>query len=121
MGPETKYSHMSQLLRPDEIGLFIFTKGNCFKIDESDGTGYTGWWKVDPRRRVDWIFIYYRPKKGCNKLYVARCGDLQDRARDIKYLIKLRDAKLVGYTDMNWVKFGGAAGNGIRYLPDLKK
>lgn len=117
MGPETKYSHMSQLLRPGELGLFIYTEGDCLKVDESDGSGHTGWWTINPLRRVDWIFIYYRLKENINKRYLAHCGDLQHRDRDDKYLLYLRDPKLVGYTDVSWVDFGGGAGMPIRYIP----
>lgn len=116
MGPETNYPHMSQLLRPGESGLFIFTHGDCFEIDESDGSGYTGWWNVNVLRTVDWIFIYYKPEEGINELYMARCGDLRGPNKDGKYRINLRDAKLVGYADVNWVDFGGGTGRAIRYI-----
>jgi hypothetical protein len=109
VGPETNYSHMSQLLRPGETALFIFTKGNCLKIDDKDGSGYTGWWKVNILRicRVDWIFIYYKLNSDYNELYMAHCGDLQGPNQDGKYQINLRGAKQVGHADANWPDFGG--------------
>ncbi len=53
----THYSSAEQLLRPGEIGLFIFTEGDKF-TKNADGSGSTGDWTIDPNRRgVDWIFI----------------------------------------------------------------
>jgi hypothetical protein len=107
---------MSQLLRPGETGLFIFTKGHCFEIDKEGSFGHTGWWKVNLLRRVDWIFIYYRDKKDFSKIFMARCGDLQGPNEYGKYLLSFRDPKLVGYTNANWVDFGGGTGKALRYV-----
>jgi hypothetical protein len=107
---------MTQLLRPGESGLFIFTKGDCLEINKKDGSGYTGWWEINVLRRVDWIFIYYKSDEGPNNLYMARCGNLRGPNKDGRYRINLRDAKLVGCTDTNWVEFGGGAGGGLRYI-----
>jgi hypothetical protein len=118
MGPKTYYSHMSQLLRPGEKGLFIFTDGEYFDINKRNGYGYTGWWKLDLRRRADWVFIYYTGTRPyTNELYMARWGNLRGPNQDGNYLINLREAKQVGCTDTKWVEFGGGAGRGIRYFP----
>lgn len=111
-----KYSSADQLLRPGEVGLFIFTDGANLTINQ-DGSGSTGDWVVDPRRRVDWVVIYKRASNNPsrNELLLARSGDLEG-PRAERYLINLRDIKSVGYTDVNWHEFASAGNNPIRYI-----
>ncbi|SRR6266446_7943218 len=99
----TKYSTADQLLRPGEVGLFIFTEGANLTIG-SDGSGSTGDWVVDPRRRVDWVIIYKRGSTPThNELWMARCGNYEGPRSD-RYGIGLRDAHRVGSTDANWAQ-----------------
>jgi hypothetical protein len=111
----TRYSSADQLLRPGEVGLFIFTEGSNFTVNP-DGTGSTGDWVVDPRRRVDWIVIYKRGSDPANnELWMARPGDYES-ARSDRYAIGLRHIQRVGATDANWSQFATAGNNPIRYI-----
>lgn len=111
----TRYSSADQLLRPGEVGLFIFTEGASLTIG-ADGTGSTGDWVVDPRRRVDWIIIYKRGSdRTNNELWMARPGDYES-ARGDRYAIGLRHVQLIGATDANWSQFASAGNNPIRYI-----
>jgi hypothetical protein len=121
----THYSSANQLLRPGEVGLVIFTEGRDFTVN-ADGSGSTGDWAVDPLRRVDWIFIYYRrdpADASHNELFMARSGDLEGPRPPVapggreRYLINLRDIKFVGQTTVNWHKFASAGALPIRYIP----
>lgn len=112
----TKYSSADQLLRPGEVGLFIFTGGKKLTINP-DGSGSTGNWDINPLRRVDWVFIYKRDSDSTsrNELWMARSGDLKRKSD--RFLINLREIKRVGYTDMNWPDFVGARGRQeLRYI-----
>ena len=115
----TKYETADQLLRPGEVGLFIYTEGGDLTINEDD-SGSTGNWHVDPLRRVDYVIIYKRnpEDRSSNDLLLARCGDLEGPI-DERYHINLRDIKLIGYTDINWAEFALTQSNPIRYIDRL--
>ena len=112
----TIYSTASQLLRPGEVGLVLFTEGANLTINP-DGSGSTGDWVVDPRRRVDWIIMYRREagNPADNELLMARSGDFEGPRGD-RYLINLRDVKRVGSTNVNWREFAGGWNNPVRYI-----
>lgn len=112
----TKYSSAEQILRPGEVGLFIFTDGTNLTINP-DGTGETGNWVVDLRRRVVCVIIYKRDtaNPSHNDLFIAQSGDF-DGPRDDRYLINLRDIKHLGNTDVNWSEFASTGAMPIRYI-----
>jgi len=111
-----QYNNADQLLRPGEIGLFIYTEGGALQIND-DGTGSTGNWMIDPLRRVDFIFIYKRNQENgsMNELLIARCGDFEGPVSK-RYKVNLRDVRLIGYTSVNWAEFASTQKNPIRYL-----
>lgn len=111
----TKYSSADQLLRPGEVGLFIYTEGKHLTV-KSNGSGSTSYWSIDPLRRVDWVIIYKRDPNNAshNELLLARSGDLKRRSD--RYLINLRDIKKIGYTEKNWPEFMGPGRHEFRYI-----
>ena len=111
-----RYTSAEQLLRPGEVGLFIFTEGMHLTM-KPDGTGSTGIWVIDPRRRFDWVVIYKRNPndRSKNELFMARCGDFEGPKRG-RYSINLHDIKRMGLTDVNWKEFASASENPIRYI-----
>jgi hypothetical protein len=112
-----EYSNAEQVLRPGEVGLFIFTEGLHLTL-RPDGTGTTGYWRIDPRRRVEWVVIYKRPLGSDvgGELLLARPGDFEGPTSEDRYLINLRQVVATGVTRANWRDFAAAGANPIRYI-----
>jgi len=59
-----------KLLRKGETAIAVFTTGTHFYINP-DGTGTTGYWKIDSKRKVSRVIIYKRePETGDNEIYI---------------------------------------------------
>jgi hypothetical protein len=113
-----RYTSASQLLRPGETGLFIFTRGDRFEL-HADGSGFTGDWIVSPTRQVDWVFIYRRDRHDAslNELFKAKPTGVERSPRDAaRHVIQLADIIVVGDTDMKWPDFAGTGRGAIRYI-----
>jgi hypothetical protein len=113
-----QYKSATQLLRPGEVGLCLFTKGERFEVRD-DGSGSTGDWIVSPKRRVDWVIIYRRDRNDAslNELFKARPAGIERSPRDAtKRVIRLSDIILIGNTDTNWPTFVTTGRGAIRYV-----
>ena len=109
------YASAAQLLRSGEIGLFIFTDGRDLEINE-DGSGSTGTWPMDRRRRFDRVFIYHRVSESGAQLLAARPAALDGPDDNNEYVIKFYGARIVGKTSANWRKFAATHSYPIRYI-----
>src|SRR5882672_9732217 len=87
------------LLSPGETALVIFTKGDHL-TNNHDGTGSTGWWKIDPKHRVDRIIIYRRASKdqADNDLFIGRPNGVEGPNEGRRYLVLLLDFTPAGKT-----------------------
>lgn len=104
------------LLKPDETAIVIFTKGKHFHINP-DGTGTTGYWKINPKRKVQRVIIYKRESKTSdNEVYIAEHAGVGTPNKEGRYTILLRKLKHVGVTRKNWRDFAEGARSPIRYL-----
>lgn len=113
-----RYTSASQLLRPGEIGLFIFTKSDRFEL-RADGSGSTGDWIISPTRRVDWVCIYRRDRHDAslNELFKGKPAGIERSPRDAtRCVIHLSDVILMGDTDVTWREFAAPGRGSIRYI-----
>ena len=113
-----QYTSATQLLRPGEVGLFIFTKGERFEV-RADGSGSTGDWIVSPKRHVDWVVVYRRDRHDAslNELFQGRPAGMERSPRDAsRWVIRLSDIILVGDTGTNWPAFVATGRGSIRYI-----
>jgi hypothetical protein len=113
-----QYTLASQLLRPGEIGLFIFTKGDRLEL-RADGSGSTGDWTISPTRHIDWVCIYRRDRHDAslNELFKGRPAGVERSPRNAaKSVIHLSDVILMGDTDVTWRQFAAPGRGSIRYV-----
>lgn len=103
-------------IQPGESALVIFNKGKHFLIN-ADKTGHSGYWVLNPDRRIDKVIIYVRNQQvKVNQVYVAEPGGVERRSDDGRYLIHLAGIKHVGTTDNSWPIFCEGGQNPVRYL-----
>ncbi len=107
----------SNLLDPGKFAIVLFTEGQYLTIN-SDGSGESGKWKMDPDRHFDKVIIYgvteRTPREAA--IYVAdyvSTAPSPDRGR---FVIRFRGGRQVGTTRRNWKEFAGGSTNPIRYL-----
>ena len=48
-----------ELLQPNEKALVIYTDGRHL-TDNGNGTGSTGWWKINHKRKINRVIVYHR-------------------------------------------------------------
>jgi hypothetical protein len=108
----------SDLLNPGETAMVVFTEG-LHLVLHSDGTGTSGNWKIDPKRRVGKVIIYKRDSEATdqlNKVYLADHTGIVGEVEGKRYIIGLQNTTLRGVTDQNWRMFADAGTNPVRYL-----
>jgi len=81
-------------------------------------TGSTGYWKVNPRRCIDRVFIHHRGRQEASggDLYEAIISGFERRLSDGRYRLTLRGIRDAGRTEENWQAFASASQNPIRYV-----
>ena len=106
------------LLQSGESAVVIFTDGREFRHSH-DGSGKTGFWKMNPKRSVDKVIIYRRDRSlDTNEVWTATpVGVIPAPARyPGRYIIKLSNVKFAGTTDEKWPTFAQTRQYPIRYL-----
>ena len=112
-----QFASAIELLAPGETALVIFTVGHHL-TDNHDGTGSTGWWVINPHRKVNRIIIYRRASDDLadNDLFIGRHDGVEGPREDGRYLVRLLDFKLAGHTASNWRKFADTYSKSLRYV-----
>ena len=112
-----QFASATELLSPGETALVIVTDGKNL-TDNHDGTGSTGWWVIDPQRKVDRVIIYRRASadETDNDLFTATHDGVDGPREDGRYLIRLLGLTLAGHSDSNWRDFAATRQNPIRYV-----
>jgi hypothetical protein len=113
-------NNASSLLSPGETAIVIFTKGKNLELDlEGTGTGTTGNWITNPRRRVDKVIVYRRDPyetSGESDVFIGEHAGLVGPNENGRYIVKMRGVVCAGTTQRNWYDFADAGTNPIRYL-----
>ncbi len=112
------FDKAQELLKPGEIGLFFLTDSRYFK-HKPDGSGSTGFWRIDPTRHVDLVVVFHkqiRDGQHFAELFIARHEGVVGPREDGKYTVLLRDVKLAGSTDHSWQEFVGIGQKEFRYV-----
>lgn len=105
------------LIDPGETGLFICTDGLNQHLDTRVGTGSSGWWKLDPERPVDRVFIFRKGKDAETPSEVFSGRRVRAEGPDGgRYCLHLEDVRREGTTRLSWSRFAEAGENPIRYL-----
>lgn len=112
-----EFASAIELLKPVDTALVVFTKGQ-YLTDNHDGTGSTGWWKIDPQHRLDYVIVYRRASgdQDDNDLFIARHDGVEGPREDGRYLVRLLDLTMVGYTTANWRAFADTYAKEFRYI-----
>jgi hypothetical protein len=112
----------TELLNSGQTALVIFTKGKGL-TENHNGTGSSGWWYIDTTRKVDLVIIYRRGKRGPtdNEVFSGKHDGvdgpfIRPGLKKPRYVVNLRDFKLVAQTTANWRIFAQAHQGPIRYL-----
>lgn len=104
-------------VKPDERVIVIFTRGVHLEIN-SDNTGSTGKWDLNPNHSIDRVIIYRRDDEGdTNLLYIATHSGVEPTDLEGRYKIHLKHIQYVGVTGENWKEFAECGANPIRYFP----
>jgi Domain of unknown function (DUF3883) len=112
----TTYLNGRELLQSGETGLFICTDGLNLVV-HPDGTGSSGWWVLNPKRRFDRVFIFKRTSGQSDgaEILAAQCIDYEG-PDERRYTLRLINIRHAGTTPRNWREFTGGTQNPIRYL-----
>ncbi|MBU4222202.1 MAG: HNH endonuclease [Euryarchaeota archaeon] len=94
----------TDIINAGETVLVVFTRGNYFTY-EQDGNGSTGNWKINKNREIDKIIIYKRMTHDHNQIYVGIKSDIIDSKEEGRFVIRMKNIKLVGTTNHNWKEF----------------
>ncbi len=94
----------SDIINAGETVLVVFTDGKYF-TNEQDGNGSTGNWKIDKNREIDKVIIYKRMTQNNNQIYVGIKSDIIDSKEEGRFVIRMKNIKLVGTTNHNWKEF----------------
>ena len=105
-----------ELLQPGETGLFICTDGLNLVV-HPDGTGSSGWWVLNPKKRFDRVLIFKRTSGRSDgaEILSARCVGYEG-PDERRYNLRLINIRHAGTTPQNWREFTGGTQNPIRYL-----
>ena len=112
-----EFKSARELLARGETVLCLFTRGDDLKM-RPDGTGSSGYWKLDPRREVDGVLIYLRDdeRRDANELFLADHDGLKGPRRpDGRYLVRLKGIRRAGFTRHDWRRFAQASMSPVRY------
>lgn len=104
----------TSLLKRGENALVIFTYGKYFQ-KKHDGSGSTGHWAIDEKRKCDKVVIYNRTQQG-NQVFVAKRTAITPSKKEAgRFVIQLDEIEYYGCTFFNWLQFSGSR-NPIRYF-----
>ena len=112
------FDTVQELLQPGETALCVLTDGRNFTINP-DGSGSTGFWKVDPTHQVDCVIVFreeQRDNQSVVELFRARHDGVKGPNEDNRYTVRLLDIKLMGCTKRRWQGFVGHGQNPVRYV-----
>jgi len=101
----------SELVKPGEIALVVFTRGMHFYHDDA-GNGQTGHWVAGANTLtgVDKVIIYRRDQTtGVNRIYIANFLDWIDSPEEGRKILRFSGLQDKGLTSSNWFEFGGNA------------
>jgi hypothetical protein len=103
-------------VKVDEKVIAVFTRGIDFIIN-SDNTGSTGKWKINPNRLIDRVIIYHHDSKNdVNLLYIANHNGIESTDLEKRYKIRLKHIQYIGTTSENWKSFAECDANPVRYF-----
>jgi hypothetical protein len=103
-------------VKADEKVIAVFTHGIDFIIN-SDNTGSTGKWTVNPNHSIDRVIIYHRDSKTDNNLlYIASHNGIEPTDLEKRYKIRLKHIQYIGTTSENWKSFAECDANPVRYF-----
>ena len=116
-----EFSSAYGLLGPNEKALVIYTDGRHL-AENGDGTGSTGWWRINKKRKVDRVIIYHRKSKDQtdNDLFTGSFDKVEGPNEDGRFTLHLVDYKLAGKTSADWRSFADTFSKEIRYIPDQR-
>lgn len=103
----------TSLLKRGENAIVIFTYGKYFR-KMKDGSGSTGNWVIDEKRKCNKVVIYNRTQHG-NEVYVAKRTTVTPSKVAGRFVIKLDRIEYYGCTFFNWPQFAGSR-NPVRYF-----
>src|SRR5690349_7455375 len=96
----------TSLLKRGENAIVIFTYGKYFHR-QKDGSGSTGNWVLDEKRKANQVIIYNRTERG-NEVYVAKRAALTPAKQAGRFVINLNNIRYFGCTYFNWPQFSGS-------------
>ena len=103
-------------VKADEKVISVFTRGDDFLIN-SDNSGSTGKWKINPNHVVDRVIIYHRnSKNNTNSVYIATHDGVERTDLKDRYKIRFKHIQFIGTTTESWKTFAECDANPVRYF-----
>lgn len=105
------------VLQPGESALVIFTRDRELTL-RPDGSGFTGNWVLDPRRRQSRVVIYNRTGANADggEIISALHWETTASTEPGRFVVAFKNSVLHGRTDKDWKEFAGTGQNPIRYI-----
>lgn len=113
-----EFNCVADLLDVGQTALCLFTRGLNLQINQQDGTGSTGAWKVGVNRQFDTVILCHRQGNDShdNIVFEAQCTDYEGPNAEGRYILHLARIKNLGSTASNWIRFAGGGQNPVRYF-----
>ena len=112
------FESAEQLLNPGETGLFLFTDGR-FVTQNDDGSGSSGFWKLDSQRKIDRVVIFrwsLREGERFVELFSALSSGVDGPTDEGRYNVRLVNIHFEGNTVRTWEDFVGTQQHPVTYV-----
>jgi hypothetical protein len=103
------FTSAEEVLNQGETGLFLFTNGQFFTIN-ADKTGSSGFWNLDPIRKIDRVVIFrwsFQHVGRFVELFTALPNGFDRPMDEGPYPVRLLDIQHIGNTVCTWEEFVG--------------
>ena len=107
------FESAQQLLKKGQTALCLFTDGKHLEFN-GDGSGSTGHWIINPKRKIDQVIIYQQ-SDGQATVFIAE-PDGYYPTKEGRYTLNLLRIEEVGTTNRSWKEFAAIGQNPVRYL-----
>jgi len=108
------FSSAEELLNDGETGLFLFTDGQFF-VENADKTGSSGFWNLNPKRKIDRVVIFRWSSSQVGERFVELFAALPNGfvGTPGRYTVLLGEIHYVGKTVRTWEEFVGTQQNPV--------
>jgi hypothetical protein len=104
------------IIQTGKTAVALFTHGDNFRLDQKNGIGESGNWKISPEALefVDCVIVYLRPKNNTfNHIYLGDFLGYRKSEEPDRLIIRFARLYEIDTTDLNWIDFSGSGQNPV--------